>query len=218
LNSEASTQVTVENPPPPARNPEIEVLEARLALHSIYYPTAQPATDRPGAGLVPSQQRTLQALATDFKAYLQSKPDAHLILEGHADIRGSDEFNQKLTERRVASVKAYLVGQGISESNIETVAYGKQRNLTMDEVKNSILNDTDLTTEERRRALARITVIKLASNRRVDVTLKSAGQTETSVRKFPFNAADALSLIGGRESERKKTTKAAPRKKPTKKR
>jgi hypothetical protein len=218
LNSEASTQVTVENPPPPARNPEIEVLEARLALHSIYYPTAQPATDRPGAGLVPSQQRTLQALATDFKAYLQSKPDAHLILEGHADIRGSDEFNQKLTERRVASVKAYLVGQGISESNIETVAYGKQRNLTMDEVKNSILNDTDLTTEERRRALARITVIKLASNRRVDVTLKSAGQTETSARKFPFNAADALSLIGGRESERKKTTKPAPRKKPTKKR
>jgi len=211
LESQAQTQVTVENPP--ARSPAIEVLEARLALHSIYYPTAQPATDRPGAGLVPSQQRTLQALATDFKTYLQSKPDAHLVLEGHADIRGTDEYNQRLTERRVASVKAYLVGQGIPESNIETVAYGKQRNLTTDEVKASIEGDTDLTTEERRRALARITVIKLASNRRVDVTLKSAGQaTETSVRKFPFNAADALSLIGGRESERKKTAKPVPRK------
>jgi outer membrane protein OmpA-like peptidoglycan-associated protein len=163
---------------------------------------------------VPSQQRNLQALATDFKTYLQSKPDAHLILEGHADIRGSDEFNQKLTERRVNSVKAYLVSQGIPESNIETVAYGKQRNLTTPEVRDSITNDTDLTTEERRRALARITVIKLASNRRVDVTLKSAGQTETSVRKFPFNATDALSLIGGRESEKKKPTKPAPRKRP----
>ncbi len=219
LNGQASTQVTVENPPPPpTRSPAIEVLEARLALHSIYYPTAQPATDRPGAGLVPSQQRTLQALARDFKTYLQSKPDAHLVLEGHADIRGTDEYNQKLTERRVASVKAYLVGQGIPESNIETVAYGKQRNLTTDEVRASIEGDTDLTTEERRRALARITVIKLASNRRVDVTLKSAGQaTETSVRKFPFNAADALSLIGGRESERKKTTKPAPRKKAVRK-
>ena len=214
LNSQGSTQVTVQNPP---ANPQIEVLEARLALHSIYYPTAQPATDRPGAGLVPSQQRILQALATDFKTYLQSKPDAHLILEGHADIRGSDEFNQKLTERRVNSVKAYLVSQGIPESNIETVAYGKQRNLTTDEVRDSIVKDTDLTTEERGRALGRITVIKLASNRRVDVTLKSAGQTETSVRKFPFNATDALSLIGGRESERKKPARPAPRKRPAKK-
>jgi outer membrane protein OmpA-like peptidoglycan-associated protein len=210
LNSQASTQVTVENPP---ANPQIEVLESRLALHSIYYPTAQPATDKPGAGLVPSQQRTLQALATDFKTYLQSKPDAHLILEGHADMRGSDEFNQKLTERRVASVKAYLVGQGIPEGNLETVAYGKQRNLTTEEVRDSIGKDPDLTTEERNRALARITVIRLASNRRVDVTLKSAGQTETSVRKFPFNATDALSLIGGRETERKKPAKPAPKKK-----
>jgi hypothetical protein len=200
----------VENPP---ANPQIEVLESRLALHSIYYPTAQPATDKPGAGLVPSQQRTLQALATDFKTYLQSKPDAHLILEGHADMRGSDEFNQKLTERRVASVKAYLVGQGIPEGNLETVAYGKQRNLTTEEVRDSIGKDPDLTTEERSRALARITVIRLASNRRVDVTLKSAGQTETSVRKFPFNATDALSLIGGRETERKKPAKPAPKKK-----
>ena len=214
LNSQGSTQVTVQNPP---ANPQIEVLEARLALHSIYYPTAQPATDRPGAGLVPSQQRILQALATDFKTYLQSKPEAHLILEGHADIRGSDEFNQKLTERRVNSVKAFLVSQGIPESNIETVAYGKQRNLTTDEVRDSIVKDTDLTTEERSRALARITVIKLASNRRVDVTLKSAGQTETSVRKFPFNATDALSLIGGRETERKKPARPAPRKRPAKK-
>ena len=213
LSGQGSTQVTVENPPAPERNPQIEVLESRLALHSIYYATAQPATDRPGAGLVPSQRRILQAMTTDFKTYLQSKPDAHLVLEGHADIRGTDEYNQKLTERRVASVKAYLVGQGIPEANIETAAYGKQRNLTLAEVKDSVLQDTDLTTEERRRAMRRIAVIKLASNRRVDVTLKSAGQaSETSVRKFPFNATDAMSLIGGRESE-KKTAKPAPKKK-----
>ncbi len=215
LESQAQTQVTVENPP--ARSPAIEVLEARLALHSIYYPTAQPATDRPGAGLVPSQQRTLQALATDFKTYLQSKPDAHLVLEGHADIRGTDEYNQRLTERRVASVKAYLVAQNIPESNIQTVAYGKQRNLTTDEVKDSIVRNPDLTPEERRRALLRIGVIKLASNRRVDVTLKTEGQTETSVHQFPFNAADAMSLIGGRESERKKSTRPVLRKRPVRK-
>jgi hypothetical protein len=84
-------------------------------------------------------------------------------------------------------------------------------------VKDSVQKNPELTPEERQRAMLRIGVIKLASNRRVDVTLKTSGQTETSVRQFPFNAADALSLIGGRESERKKTTKPAPRKRAVRK-
>jgi hypothetical protein len=216
LAGQGSTQVTIENPP---TNPNIEILESRLALHSVYYPTAQPTTSKPGAGLVPSQSKILLALATDFKKYLESKPDAHLILEGHADIRGTDAYNQALTERRVGSVKSYLVEQGIPESAIETKAYGKERNLTLEEVKDSVEKNPELTSEERSRALARIGVIKLASNRRVDVTLKIAGQTEgTSVRQFPFNAADALSLIGGREGEAKKApVKSAPKKKAAKK-
>jgi len=53
----------------------------------------------------------------------------------------------------------------------------------------------------------------LASNRRVDVTLNAGGATETSVRQFPFSATDALSLIGGRQSQVKKPApKAAPKK------
>jgi len=191
-------------------------LEARLALHSVYFPTARPTEADPTGGLLPGQQNILTALATDFKKYLEAKPDAHLTLEGHADIRGSDAYNQTLSERRVASVKSFLVAQGVPESDIETKAYGKQQNLTLEEVKSSIENRSDLTTEERKRALARINVIKLASNRRVDITLKAAGQTETSVKQFPFNAADAMSLIGGRESE-KKAVKPAPKKKTVKK-
>jgi len=121
----------------------------------------------------------------------------------------------------VARVKSSLVEQGIPEGNLETKAFGSQHNLTLEEVKASIENNPDLTTEERKRALARIAVIKLASNRRVDITLSSAaGQTETSVKQFPFNAADALSLIGGRESEKKaapKKTVKKPVNKPVKK-
>jgi len=189
-------------------------LEARLALHSVYFPTAQPAPKDPNGGLLPGQQKILMNLANDFKKYREAKPDAHLILEGHADIRGPAAYNQALSERRVARVKSYLVEQGIPEADIETKAFGAQHNLTTEEVKASIEQNTDLTTEERKRALARIAVIKLASNRRVDITLNSAGQTETSVRQFPFNAADALSLIGGRESERKAKVpaKGAPKK------
>ena len=111
----------------------------------------------------------------------------------------------------MARVKSFLVEQGVPESNMETKAFGSQHNLTTEEVKDSIDKNTELTTEERKRALAQIAVIKLASNRRVDITLNTAGQTETSVKQFPFNAADALSLIGGRESERK-AAKPAPKK------
>jgi outer membrane protein OmpA-like peptidoglycan-associated protein len=214
LAGQASTQITLQNPPPPPVNKE---LEARLALHSVYFPTNQPPATNPNGGLVASQQRILNTLATDFKTYLQAKPDAHLILEGHADNRGSDVFNQALSERRVARVKSFLVEQGVPESAIETKAYGKGRNLSLEEVKDSIERNPELTTEERHRALARIQVIQLASNRRVDVTLKAAGETETSVRQFPFNAADAMTLIGGRESEMKKPAKPATKKKTPKK-
>ena len=215
LNAQATTQVTIQNPPPP---PVDKALEARLALHSVYFPTAQPTAKDPTGGLLPSQQQTLANLATDFKKYREAKPDAHLTLEGHADHRGSAAYNQALTERRVARVKNYLVEQGVPESAIDTKAFGAERNLTTDQVKQSIEQNSDLTSEERKRALARIEIIRMASNRRVDVTLNAGGTTETSVRQFPFNSTDALSLIGGREGQVKKpaATKRAP-KKPAKK-
>lgn len=217
LAGQASTVITVQNPPPP---PVDKALEARLALHSVYFPTAQPTAKDPSGGLLPSQQRILLNLATDFKKYLQAKPDAHLTLEGHADIRGSAAFNQALSERRVARVKSYLTEQGVPEAAIETKAFGSGNNLSTAEVRNSIEQNTELTTEERKRELARIEAIKLASNRRVDVTLNAGGQTENSVRQFPFNSTDALSLIGGRESERKAVkhpARKAPPKTPAKK-
>lgn len=207
LTGQGSTQVMVENPPP---NPEIQVLEARLALHSIYFPTAMPPVKNPNAGLLASQRQTLVALAADFKKYLESRPDAHLILEGHADVRGSVEYNQALSERRVARTKSFLVEQGVPEANIDTKAFGKQRNLSDEEVKQAVENNPEVTPEERQRSLRNIRTIRLASNRRVDVTLSTTGQS--SVRQFPFNAADSLTLIGGREGEAKKKAKAAPKK------
>src|SRR5206468_8191344 len=88
LNAASSTQVNVEAPPPPpGPSPEVQRLEARLALHSIYFVTAQPTVKNPNGGLLASQQQTLMSLASDFQKYLAVKPDAHLILEGHADPR-----------------------------------------------------------------------------------------------------------------------------------
>jgi outer membrane protein OmpA-like peptidoglycan-associated protein len=210
LNAQASTQVMIENPPPPPPNPQIQALESRLNLHSIYFVTNAPHPTNPKGGLLPSQQKTLIALAADFKSYLELKPEAHLILGGHADHRGTVEYNQALTERRVTRVKAFLVEQGVPEADIDTKAFGKEDNLTTEQVQGEIENNSELSAEERQRALKNIVTIRMASNRRVDVTLSTTGQT--SVRQFPFNSTDSLTLIGGREGEAKKKT-AAPKKK-----
>ena len=211
LNAQASTEVMVENPPPPPPKPEIEAMEARLSLHSIYFPTAMPPISNPNAGLVVSQRETLVALAADFKKYLESKPEAHLILESYADPRGPAEYNQKLSERRVDRVRRFLVEQDVSEADIDTKAFGALHTLSESEVKDAVENNPELSPEERQRALRNMRTIVLASDRRVDITLSTTGQS--SVRQFPFNAADALTLIGGREGKmKKKTAKPAPKK------
>jgi len=210
LTAQASTQVTLENPPPPPVNPEVVKLEARLALHSVYFVVDHPRPNDLKGGLLSTQQKTLIALATDFKKYLEDKPDAHLILGGHADHRGSAEYNQTLTDRRVNTVKSFLVAQGVPEASIDTKGFGKEDNLTTDQVKGAVEGNPDLSTEERARIIKNIEVVRMASNRRVDVTLSTTGQSSTRV--FPFNSTDALTLIGGREAAKKTTAKPAPKK------
>jgi len=67
-------------------------------------------------------------------------------------------------------------------------------------VKQSVESDPALTPEERKRIAKNMKTIVLAQNRRVDITLNAPGvESQQSVRQFPFNAADALTLVGGRE-------------------
>jgi outer membrane protein OmpA-like peptidoglycan-associated protein len=172
---------------------EVQRLETRLALHSVFFPTDQPRPENPNAGLVASQQKTLTTLAADFKKYLEFKPDAHLILSGHADIRGGSEYNQALSERRVASTKLFLVGKGVPDASLETRSFGSQENLTADQVKELVVQNPDLSAADRQKVLSNLAVIVLAQNRRVDVTLSTTG--EKSIRQFPFNAADSLTLL-----------------------
>lgn len=48
-----------------------------------------------------------------------------VVVEGHADRIGSQQYNQKLSERRADSVKAYLVDKGVDRTKIETIGMGK---------------------------------------------------------------------------------------------
>jgi outer membrane protein OmpA-like peptidoglycan-associated protein len=199
-------------PPPPAPAPQIKELEAKLALHSIYFQTARPTAENPGGGLVDSQAGILNALAADFKNYLTYKPDAHLILGGFADPRGSEEYNKALTQRRVERTSSYLVEHGVPADHIDTRSYGKDDELTAAQTKEQIDQNPDLSPADRQQMLNNLQVMVLANNRRVDVTLSTTGQEST--RRYPFNAKDYLALIstqGG--STKKATTKATTKKK-----
>lgn len=48
-----------------------------------------------------------------------------VVIEGHTDRMGSHQYNQKLSERRAESVKAYLAGKGVDKDRIETLGMGK---------------------------------------------------------------------------------------------
>lgn len=212
LTASASTMVDLRAPPPPPPLPDVQAIERRLALHSVYFATAKPTLENPDAGLLASQEKTLTALASDFLTYLQAKPDARLTLEGHADRRGSVEYNQTLTERRVDRVKRFLVALGVPAANIQTKAFGKQENLTDQQVKNAVERNPELSPEDRQRVLDNMLMIVMASNRRVDITLSNAGQaSQESVREYPFNAADSLTLL--QEEKTGKAARPAARKK-----
>ena len=60
-------------------------------------------------------------------AFLQSNPDVVTALEGHADERGSREYNLALGERRAQAVKKQLVVLGASPEQVRTVSYGEER-------------------------------------------------------------------------------------------
>ena len=105
--------------------------------------------------------------------YLESKPEAHLILEGHADPRGSEEYNQALSQRRVEDAKRFLTDHGVPGANIETKAVGVQQSLTDQDVKDAVEHNPELTGPEKQKVLENMTTILLASNRRVDITLST---------------------------------------------
>lgn len=60
-------------------------------------------------------------------AYLAERPTATVRLEGHADERGSREYNIGLGERRSQSVRQILLLQGVTSTQLSTVSYGEER-------------------------------------------------------------------------------------------
>ncbi|MDX9861266.1 MAG: peptidoglycan-associated lipoprotein Pal [Rhodospirillales bacterium] len=73
--------------------------------------------------LKPEAQATLKKQA----AWLQKYPSVVVTVEGHADERGTREYNLALGERRANSVKDYLSALGVARTRINIISYGKER-------------------------------------------------------------------------------------------
>jgi peptidoglycan-associated lipoprotein len=77
------------------------------------------------AAVRPADQETLDRKA----AILNANPNVKLRISGHADERGSDEYNLALANRRAAAAKRYLENKGVDGSRLDVISYGEERPL-----------------------------------------------------------------------------------------
>ncbi|MDH5446614.1 MAG: peptidoglycan-associated lipoprotein Pal [Gammaproteobacteria bacterium] len=68
-----------------------------------------------------------QQLITAHAEYIAGHPDITVVLEGHADERGTREYNIALGERRAKAVKEMLVLQGVAEKQLQVISFGEER-------------------------------------------------------------------------------------------
>ena len=84
---------------------------------------------------------------------MKSNPGSTFAIEGHADERGTREYNLALGDRRASSAKQYLESRGIGGSRMETVSYGKERP--------EVLGSNEAAWAQNRRA---VTIVKSAAS------------------------------------------------------
>ena len=157
LSAACTKKVAVAPPPPPAPGPTPTAASkppstppAHAAAAAKPPAATAPATKYPNAvtraridqllakiedayfdydkyALRPDALKALQADSTELRDILKDYPDYKLTIEGHADERGSAEYNVALGDRRAAAAKDYLVGIGIPDPQLSVLSYGKEK-------------------------------------------------------------------------------------------
>ncbi|HNU72318.1 MAG TPA: peptidoglycan-associated lipoprotein Pal [Thermodesulfobacteriota bacterium] len=115
----AAAPAPVEAAPAPAPVKEVPLTEQAIAagaLQTIYF-------DFDKSSLDASDTEKLDLTAK----WLSQNAGVGLVVEGHCDERGTNEYNMALGERRANSAKAYLVSLGIANDKISTISYGEER-------------------------------------------------------------------------------------------
>ena len=99
------------------------VLETRETERGLVVNVSDVLFDFDSANLKPGAREKVARIA----AILHSHPDLKIEVEGHTDSVGSDQYNQRLSERRAESVRAGLVQQGVDREAVGTAGFGESR-------------------------------------------------------------------------------------------
>jgi peptidoglycan-associated lipoprotein len=124
-------------PPPPAPTPDrpltedeifakatIEELTKSGVLKPVYFAYDSIALSEEARGIL---QKNVE--------YLKRRPSTKVMVEGHADSRGTNEYNLALTERRAAAVRDYVVSLGVTADRVSTVAKGEEQPFCREETE-----------------------------------------------------------------------------------
>ncbi|MCZ7582429.1 MAG: OmpA family protein [Deltaproteobacteria bacterium] len=82
--------------------------------------TSRPRPDR----ILPKSFATLDNVIEQINQVCEYE---QVVVEGHTDNVGADAYNQKLSERRAASVRMYLIGKGLDAAKLNAVGYGESK-------------------------------------------------------------------------------------------
>lgn len=129
-STEAPPPTTTAPPPPPSRDAgvlseDLQTLNSKGYLKDAFF-------DFDKADL---REDARTGLASDAQ-WLKQYGSIRVLVEGHADERGTEEYNLSLGQKRASSVKDYLVSLGVEGSRVNTVSYGKARPFCADHDEN----------------------------------------------------------------------------------
>jgi outer membrane protein OmpA-like peptidoglycan-associated protein len=99
------------------------ILDTRESARGLIVNMSDVLFDTGSANLKPGAREKLARVAGVLLTY----PALEIAVEGHTDSVGGDEYNQGLSERRAASVRKYLVSQGIPQQTIDAMGFGESR-------------------------------------------------------------------------------------------
>ncbi len=100
-------------------NAEVQDLVANVS-DRVFFATDQSSLDGSSRAALRSQA-----------AWLNQNASVRLTIEGHADERGTREYNLALGARRANAVRDFLISEGVSGGRLQTISYGKERPVSL---------------------------------------------------------------------------------------
>jgi peptidoglycan-associated lipoprotein len=125
------TAAAAPTPPPPTATPRIsgsEMFSREQAAGNL----ADALFDYDKSDIRADAQQALTRSAATLRQIFAADPTFKVVMEGHADERGSAEYNLGLGVRRATSARDFLVQLGVPANNITTISYGKERPVCTD--------------------------------------------------------------------------------------